>query len=120
MMHTRLCLVSTPGLIRDATCATIAAMPNVRLVAITSGALTATQVLQHLQFDLVLLDANLAADEVSALLTWLSDHCPDAHRVVARSTSAECDHALAFGADAAMRRDELPAKLSAFLIDMQQ
>lgn len=117
-MPTRLCLVSTPGLIRDATCATLAAIPNVRLVAIASGALTATQMLQHLQFDLVLLDANLAADEVSALLTWLTDHCPAAHRVVARSTSAECDHALAFGADAAMRRDELVLKLGAFLADL--
>lgn len=116
-MHARLCLVSTPGLIRDATCATIAMTPNVRLAAVVSGALSATQLLPHIQLDLILLDANLPEEEVAALLTWLADHVPAVRKLVARTTTAECDQALAFGADAAMRRDELPTKLGLFIAD---
>lgn len=118
--YVRLCLVSSPGLIRDATCATIANMPNVRLVAIVSGALSATQILQQLQFDLVLVDANLPEEEVSALLSWLGDHMPTVHKLVARTATAECDQAIAFGADAAMRRDELYTKLKLFITEVSQ
>ena len=110
-MDVRLCLVSTPGPICDATCATIAATPNMRLVAMASGALSATQRLQLVPIDLILLDANLPEDEVTALLIWLADHVPNVRSVVARATTADCNQALAFGADAAIRRDELAAKL---------
>ena len=119
-MYIRLGLVSTPGPIRDATCTTIANMPQVRLVVLASGALSATQRLQDLQLDLVLLDANLPEDEVSSLLTWLIDHLPGVRKVVARTTSAECDQALAFGADEAFRRDELARKLPLFIEEMSR
>ena len=117
-MYVRLGLVSIPGLVRDATCATIASLPDVRIVVMASGALSATHHFQRLELDLVLLDANLPEDEVSALLTWLADHLPGARRVVARTTSAECDQALAFGADEAFRRDELAGKLALFIDEM--
>lgn len=117
-MHARLCLISTPGLICDATCATIARIPRARLVAVISGALSATQLLQHIQLDLVLLDVNLSGEEVSALLAWLADHLPNVRKVVARTTTAECDRAIAFGADEVMRRDELATKLELFIANM--
>ena len=118
--YVRLCLISTPGLIRDATCATIAMTPNARLVVVVSGALSATQVLQHTQLDLILLDANLPEEEVAALLAWLADHLPSVRKLVARTTTAECDQARAFGADTAIRRDELTTKLALFIADMLQ
>ena len=117
-MDARLCLVSTPGLIRDATCATIAMTPNVRLVAIASGALSATQLLDHIQLELILLDANLPEEEVSALLAWLTTSLPSVHKLVARTTTAECDQALAFGADEAFQRYELTTKLALFVAGM--
>jgi DNA-binding NarL/FixJ family response regulator len=117
-MHVRLGLVSAPGSIRDATCATIAMMPDVRLVALMSGALSATRLLPHIQLDHILLDANLPEEEVSALLTWLAEHLPAVRKVVTRTTSAECDQARAFGADEAFRRDELAPKLALFIDEM--
>ena len=116
--HARLCLVSTPGPICDATCATIARIPRARLVAVVSGALSATQLLPHTHIDLLLLDVNLPGEEVTALLTWLADHVPGVHKFVARMSTAECEQALAFGADAAIRRDELAVKLGMFIADM--
>ena len=114
-MDARLCLVSAPGLICDATCATIATIPRARLVAVVAGALSATQRLHQLKPDLILLDANLPTDEVSALLAWLAEHCPTLPKVVARTTTAECHQALAFGAQQAFRRDELATQLGSFI-----
>ena len=113
----RLGLVSQPGPICDATCATLARTPRLRLVAIAHGALSATQMLQRLELDLILLDANLPEDEVVALLHWLTDQeKTDQEKtvkiLVATATSGLLHQALAFGADDAVRRDELPAKLA--------
>ena len=120
MISARLGLISTPGPIRDATCATIAGLSKVRLVILASGALSATQHLQHIPLDLVLLDGNLPEEEVAALLTWLADHQPAVRKVVARATTAECDQARAFGADEAFRRDELATKLELFIQAMSR
>lgn len=117
MMDARFCLVSIPGPICDATCTTIATTPHVRLVAVAPGALSATQVIQRGGFDLILLDANLPAEEVSTFLAWLADHYPAVTKLVARTTTAECHQAIAFGADEAARRDELAAKLGCFVAD---
>ena len=118
MIHTRLCLVSVPGPICDATCATIATVPHARLVILAPGALSATRLLHQTRADLVLLDVNIPRDEVLALLTWLTEHIPDICTIVARSTSAECDQARAFGADEAMRRDELSTRLGLYIAEM--
>lgn len=107
----RLGLVSQPGPICDATCATLARTSNLRLVAIAPGALSATQILQRVELDLILLDANLPEAEVVALLHWLTDQEKKIKVVVATVNSGLLDQALACGADDAMRRDELSAKL---------
>ncbi len=107
----RLCLISAPGPICDATCATLAHTARVKLVAIASGALSATKVVQQVQPDLVLLDANIPEEESFALVQWLTDNCPHVPSLVATLSSAQLHQALAFGASAAVRRDELPSKL---------
>lgn len=111
----RLCLISTPGPICDATCATLAHTAHVKLVAIASGALSATQLLQHVEADLVLLDTNLPEEEVHAMLQWLAGHFPTVRTLVTTLTSGRMHQALAFGADIAVRRDELPEKLKLFI-----
>lgn len=114
----RLCLVSAPGLVRDATCVSIAIIPYVRLVALAEGALSATQQLPHAQADLVLLDANVPDAEVCAFLNWLGGSPHDARTVVARTTSYGCREALAFGADVSVRRDELGSHLCRFATEL--
>jgi DNA-binding NarL/FixJ family response regulator len=108
----RMYLVSAPGPICEATCATLAHAAHIRLVALASGALSATQLLQHVQPDLILLDANLPEEEMLALLRWLNDNYPNVHSLVATLTTQLVNQALAHGAENAFRRDELPSKLA--------
>ena len=117
-LRVRMCLVSAPGSICNATCATIAGISHARLVLIASGALSVTQSLPGMQLDLILLDANIPDDEVCVLLNWLADHAPAVRTLVARTTSDQCLQALQFGADDAVRRDELPARLTQYIVDM--
>lgn len=107
---TQVLLVSLPGLVRDATYATLASFSNVSLIGSTSGALSATRLLQQLQADLLLVDANLPDEEVQALLSWTKEYRPHLPCLVMTMTSHQRYQALAWGADAAIQRSEnLPA-----------
>jgi DNA-binding NarL/FixJ family response regulator len=108
-------LVSLPGLVREATCATLASLGGVSLVGSASGALTATHLLQHLQVDLLLVDANLPDEEVQALLRWAKEHYPQMQCLVMTMTSRQRTQALAWGADAAIQRFDLSSQLPAVL-----
>jgi len=112
------CLVSTPGPVCDATCATLAQLAHVKLVAIVPGALSATRALNHIHADLVLLDANIPEEEAFAMLQWLADTCPNVPSLVATLASAQLHQAIAFGATYAVRRDELPFRLALLVNDL--
>lgn len=109
-------LVSLPGLVREATSATLAYLSNVSLIATASGALSATHLLQDIAADLLLVDANLPDEEVKALLGWARQHRPEMQCLVMTMTTRQRHQALAWGADAAIQRsdlsDQLPAVLS--------
>lgn len=111
--HIRVGLVSAPGSICNSTCTTIANTPNLQLVVVVSGALSATQIVPGARLDLILFDTNIPEDEMAALLGWLSDHQPSVRTLAARMTSDRCRQAVALGADDAVRRDELTQKLCA-------
>ena len=72
----RICLVSLPGLVQEATRAALMLLEDVTLVGIISGALSATALLPQLQPDLLVVDANLPEEEVEALLRWTQEHTP--------------------------------------------
>jgi DNA-binding NarL/FixJ family response regulator len=108
-------LVSTPGLIQQATRSTLAACPDVDLVVVASGALSATELLPRLQPALLLIDANLPEEEIRALLGWVKEHCRTVRCAVMTVTSQQRDRALTWGAEIAIHRaclaDQLPAAL---------
>jgi DNA-binding NarL/FixJ family response regulator len=112
---TRVLLVSLPGLVRDATYATLASLPQVSLVAAASGALSATRLLLQLQADLLLIDANLPDEEVLALLSWAKEYRPHMQCLVMTMTSQQRYQALAWGANAAIQRSDLSDRLPALL-----
>lgn len=114
-----LCLISLPGAVRDATCALLARWREVKLIAIAPGALSATHLLQRHRPELLLLDANLPDEEVFALLQWRMEHCRKVRCVVATTSSEQIHQALALGADAAIRRDELPRALLSHIYEWQ-
>ena len=107
----RVLLVSLPGLVQEATCATLVSLSDLVLVAIVPGALSATQLLQQLRPDLLLVDVNLPEQEVQALLDWTLEHSPGLQRVVLTVTSQQRDQALAWGADATIQRADLVGQL---------
>jgi DNA-binding NarL/FixJ family response regulator len=111
----RVLLVSLPGLVQEATCATLVSFPDLVLVAITPGALSATQLLPQLRPDLLLVDVNLPEQEVQALLQWTRKRSPGLQRVVLAGTSHARDQALAWGADAAIQRADLVGQLQLVL-----
>lgn len=114
--HTmRVLLVSLPGLVREATCATLASLAGVSLVGSASGALTATHLLQQLEVELLLVDANLPDEEVEALLSWVKGHRPHVQVMVMTMTSRQRHQALSWGADAAIQRFDLSEQLPAVL-----
>jgi DNA-binding NarL/FixJ family response regulator len=102
-------------MVQEATRAVLRSLPDVTLVATASGALSATQLLPHLQPDLLLMDANLPEEEVRALLYWTREHYPEVQCVVMTLTSREREWALAAGARAAIQRASLADQLEALL-----
>ena len=111
----RVCLVSLPGLVQEATRAALMSLEDVTLVGIISGALSATALLPQLQPDLLVVDANLPEEEVEALLRWTKEHTPGLPCVVMTMTSQQRDLALSWGADAAIQRGRLFGQLETTL-----
>jgi DNA-binding NarL/FixJ family response regulator len=111
----RVFLVSMPGLVAQATRATVASMGDVALVGSATGALSATQALTQLRPDLLLVDATLPDEEVAALLQWTREHLPAVHCLVMTLTMRQRDQALAWGAHAAMQRASLASQLAPIL-----
>ena len=111
----RICLVSLPGLVQEATITALMSLPDVTLVGTFSGALSATALLPDLQPDLLLVDANLPEEEVEALLRWTKKHTPGLACVVMTMTSQQRDLALSWGADAAIQRARLFGQLETTL-----
>lgn len=111
----RVCLVSEPGLIQQATRAMVGSIPGVAVVATTSGALSATALIPQLELDLLLVDANLPDEEIEALLGWSREHYPLLQSVVMTRTSRQRSQVLAWGAHAAIPRASLSDELQAVL-----
>lgn len=107
----RVFLVSLPGLVQQATRATLMSFPDIFLTGTASGALSATRALPQLLPDLLLVDANLPDEEVQALLRWTQENCPSVQCVVMTMTSRQRDQALAWGASAAIQRSNLAGQL---------
>lgn len=83
----RLYLVSTPGVVRDATGAILSQMRQLKLIATASGVLSAVRMLKTRRPELVLLDANLSNEEMIALLQWRMENCPNLACIVATTSS---------------------------------
>lgn len=116
--HIRVCLVSLPGPVCDATCASLADIANLKLISIASGALSATQLLALVEPDLVLLDATLPEDETYALVQWVAQNCQATRIFVATLTSMQIQQAMALGAQVAVQRNDLPQRLRTLVADM--
>ena len=117
---TRVCLVSEPGLIQQATLGAVTSLSGVVVVATASGALSATDLVAQLQPDLLLVDANLPDEEIQALLRWVQGHCPALPCVVMTQTSRQRAQVKAWGAHSAIPRASLIDQLELVLSQSMQ
>jgi DNA-binding NarL/FixJ family response regulator len=112
---TRVLLVSQPGIVQDATLSILGMARGLVLAGVAAGALSATRLLDEIEVDLLLIDANVPADEVLALLEWASSRRPALQRVVMAPSHARGEQALGWGAHAAVQRANLANELETML-----
>lgn len=106
-------LASAPGVAEQSLRATLASLPSVQVVGTAAGCLSALQMVRARQADLVVIDSNLPLEDVREFLQQLRQEELGTRSIVLAATSGQVRHALAAGADAALRRDTSIRQLSA-------
>jgi DNA-binding NarL/FixJ family response regulator len=107
-----LLLVSSPGIIREATTVMLESMPQVGPVELAGGALSAIEQLQNGNSHLLVVDANLPVEETASLVRWSKQHRPDTRCIVLAKGMAELEQARAAGADAVLLRSSSSQQLA--------
>ena len=105
-------LASVPGVAEQSLRATLESLPSIKIVGTAAGCLSAMQMVRTGQADLVVIDANLPFDDVREFLRQLRQHQLATYALVLAATSSQVRHALAEGADVALRRDASIRQLS--------
>lgn len=105
-------LVSVPGIIREATTIMLDSIPQVGRVEFASGALSAIEHLRNGNSYLLVIDANLPAEEAGSLVRWSKQHRPDIRCVVLVKSMADLEQTRAAGADAVFLRSSSARQLA--------
>jgi DNA-binding NarL/FixJ family response regulator len=106
-------IASAPGVAEQSLRATLESLPSVQVVGTAAGCLSALQMVRDRQADLVVIDSNLPIEDVRVLLRQLQQEGLETRSLVLATTSGQVRHALAAGADSALRRDVSIRQLSA-------
>ena len=75
-------LVSTPGIVQEATTAMLKSLPQVTKVQLASGALSAIEWLRNEDAFVLVVDANIPAEEAELLVRWAKQHRPETRCIV--------------------------------------
>ena len=105
-------LVSPPGIIREATTVMLDSLPQVARVELASGALSAIAQLRKGNSYLLVIDANLPAEEVESLVRWAKQYRPGTRCIVLAKSMVELEQARAAGADAVFLRSSSARQLA--------
>jgi DNA-binding NarL/FixJ family response regulator len=97
-------IVSRPGIMQQSLRAALAAIPWLRLVGTAGDGLTALNLIQQQQPDLLLLDSNLLEEERMSLLQQVKQHWPTIRCLALVDLTWQRQKMLAAGADAALLR----------------
>jgi DNA-binding NarL/FixJ family response regulator len=108
-------LVSTPGIIQEATTAMLNSLSQVAQIQWVSGALSAIEWLRNEDSFLLVIDANIPAEEAELLVRWAKQHHPDTRCIVLVRSMVELERARAAGTDAAFLRSSSAKQLAEFL-----
>lgn len=113
-------IASTPGIAEQSLRATLESLPAVQVVGTAAGCLSALQMVRDRQADLVVIDSNLPIEDVQVFLRQLKCEGLETHSLVLAATSGQVRHALAAGADSALRRDVSIRQLSAVVAGLHR
>ena len=105
-------LVSAPGIVREATIVTLESIPQIGGVELASGALSAMEQLSNSGSHLLIIDANLPAEEAESLVRWSKQHRPETRCIVLAKGMAELEQARTAGADAVFLRSSSAQQLA--------
>jgi len=97
-------LVSSPGIIREATMILLASIPQMGRVELASGSLSAMEQLQNGHSYLLVIDANLPVEEARSLVRWSKKHRPDIRCIAMVKNVVELEQLRSAGADAVFLR----------------
>jgi DNA-binding NarL/FixJ family response regulator len=98
-------VVSRPGVLQQSLRATLAAHPWIQVVASPGDGLTALNLVIEHQPKLMVIDSNLLAEEIDALLAAVKVKVPATRCLVCAQSSRQIAPLLALGADAVIVRD---------------
>jgi DNA-binding NarL/FixJ family response regulator len=110
-------IASTPGIAEQSLRATLESLPSVQVVGTAAGCLSALQMVRDRHAELVVIDSNLPLEDVREFLRQLEQEGLETRSLVLATTSGQVRHALAAGADAALRRDVSIRQLSAVVAE---
>ena len=117
--HTAL-LVSTPGIIQEATTAMLYSLSQVIQVQSVSGALSAIEWLRNGDSTLLVIDANIPAEEAELLVRWTKQYHPDTRCIALVRSMVDLERARAAGADAAFLRSSSAKQFAEYLWPKEQ
>jgi two-component system nitrate/nitrite response regulator NarL len=115
--HLTIVIASMPGIAEQSLRATLESLPSVQVVGTAAGCLSALQMVRDRQADLVVIDSNLPLEDVREFLRQVEQEGLETRSLVLAATSGQVRHALAAGADAALRRDVSVRQLSAVVAE---
>jgi DNA-binding NarL/FixJ family response regulator len=95
-------------------------LPSVRVIGTAAGCLSALQMVKDRQADLVVVDSNLPLSDVRVMLQHLRQDGIDTQSLVLVATSSEVRHAMAAGANAALRRDVSSDQLNQVVAELKR
>jgi DNA-binding NarL/FixJ family response regulator len=110
--RTRIIFVSEPGMMQEAMRAVLAALPDVSIVGLASGSLSALQLLPRCEADVVVIDQNIPVDEMLALVRSIRALHPPVACIALTSTRSQMRLALTEGAYAALPRSSPSQQIS--------
>lgn len=101
---TSVILVSSPGVLHDSLQSMLRSLPEVEVIGSASGGLSASELLQKQDVNLVVIDANLPDEEVLMLLSLIKSNYQDVRSIVLTTTASQKTEFLSAGAGAVLPR----------------
>jgi DNA-binding NarL/FixJ family response regulator len=109
---TRIVFVSEPGVMQESMTSVLAALPQLSIVGLASGGLSALHILPRCEADVVVIDANVPVEEMLALVRSINAMRPHIACIVLTSTRSHMRLAVAWGASAALPRSSSSRQIS--------